>query len=242
MKRRAFTLLEVLIAIALALILGATMFVFLQDMLATRGRTLEHAARQRAAATLIERVEGDLAACLVGDSRNGSGIAGDATHLRILTRGVMTHLASRGMDDPAALGDLHAVEYQFNAGNHSLEARKHLAGEASEFAALGGDIAHIRFRYLDGRQWQTSFDSVAANRLPAAVEVCIWFNPWPGDASRAASPDTGSSTQPTESGANFDESEFAALSESESFRPPPPDRRRVIVIPDGGEEEAADER
>ena len=241
MTRRAFTLLEVLIAIALALILGATMFVFLQDMLATRVRTLEHAARQRAAATLIERVEGDLAACLVGDSRNGPGITGDATHLRILTRGVMTQLASRAMDDPAALGDLHAVEYQFNAGNHSLEARKHLAGEASEFAALGGDIAHIRFRYLDGRQWQASFDSLAANRLPAAVEVCVWFNPWPGDASSAAS-GAGPSTQPGESAGNFDENAFAMMSESESFRAPPPDRRRVIVIPDGGEEAAANER
>ena len=238
MSRRGFTLLEVLIAIALALVLGATMFWFLQDMLATRGRTLEHAARQRAAATLIERLEGDLAACLVGDSRNDSGIAGDATHVRILTRGVMTQLASRGMDDPAALGDLHAVEYRFNPGNHSLEARKHLAGEESEFAALGGDIAHIRFRYLDGRQWQTSFDSIAANQLPVAVEVCVWFNPWPGDVAHVSS----GATQPGESAGNFDENAFAVMSESASFRPPPPDRRRVIAIPDGGTQESADER
>ena len=237
--RRSFTLIEVLIAIALALVLGGTMFVFLQDVLATRGRTLEHAARQRAAATLIERIEGDLSACLVGDVRHGAGIAGDAVHLRILTRGVLTQLASRGVDDPAALGDLHSVEYQFNAGNHSLEARKHLASESSDFAPLGGSIAHMRFRYLVGRQWQESFDSLAANQLPRAVEVCVWFNPWPGDDADSSTAEDEPATQPGDGSGNFNDDAFAAKSESESFRPPPPDRRRVIVIADGGEEEAA---
>ncbi len=243
--RRGFTLLEVLIAIALALVLSATMFVFLQDLLATRARTMEFAARQRAAATLIERLEADVATCLVGDARSGAGVKGDAEHLRLLTRGVMTQLASRGLDDPAALADLHVVEYQLDRGNQRIEARKNVAGESGAFTSLGGPIAHLRFRYLDGRQWTESFDSLALKRLPNAIEVCVWFERWPGDApsddsaetSRAAADDVA--TRPESPRGSFDEDAYAAASDAESQRPPPPDRRRVIVIPDGGAEEEA---
>lgn len=232
--RRAFTLIEVLIAIGLALVLGATMFAFLHDMLATRARTLEHATRQRAAATLIERLEADLAACIVGDSRNGSGVQGSEASLRLLTRGVMPQLASRGSDDPSSLADLHDIEFRFNRATRSIDARKGRAGESSEFTSLGDGIAHVRFRYLDDRQWRSTFDSVELNRLPSAIEVCVWFNPWlggPGDAS-----DSAAAFDESNANVNFDENAFADASEAAAFRPPPPDRRRVIVIPDGGAE------
>lgn len=239
---RAFTLLEVLIAIALALVLCATMFVFLHDMLTTRGRTIEHAERQRVAATLIERIEADLATCLVGDSRSGAGVQGDATHLRILARGVMTQAASRGLDDPAALADLHAVEYQFDPSSRALQARKHTIGESGDFAPLGGSIAHVRFRYLDQRQWREQFDSLASDRLPQAVEVCVWFNRWPGEANEVEAIDVAASRPADEPlPGNFDERAYAISSDVDSLRPPPPDRRRVIVIADGAvTEEAAD--
>jgi prepilin-type N-terminal cleavage/methylation domain-containing protein len=233
-RLRGFTLIEVLIAIALALVLGVTMFVFLQDLLATRSRTVEFASRQRAAATLIERLESDVAACLVGDSRNGAGVQGDADRLRLLTRGVMTQLASRGLDDPAALADLHSVEYHYNASDQSIDARKNAVGESSEFTSLGGPIAHLRFRYLDGRTWKDSFDSLALDRLPNAIEVCLWFSRWADETADAPT------TRSDEFSGNFDERAYAAASDADSFRPPPPDRRRVIVIPDGGAEETND--
>lgn len=244
--RRAFTLIEVLIAIALALILGATMFAFLHDMLATRARTLEHAARQRAAATLIERLEGDLATCVVGDSRDGAGVRGDALSLSLLTRGVMPQLASRGIEDPASISDLHAVEYRFNEGARAIEARKRRAGASSEFVALGNGVAHLRFRYLDGRQWRSDFDSIALNRLPNAVEVCVWFNPWPSDAAASQTPSTRNDARDEaaqDAGGrtpSFEEDAVAAMSEMSDDRPPPPDRRRVIVIPDGGRDQEAE--
>lgn len=239
--RRAFTLLEVLIAIALSFVLSAVMFAFLRDMLATRGRTLDHASRQRAAATLIERLESDLATALVGGAGDDAGIIGDAKGVRILTRGVMTQLASRGIGDPAALADLHVVEYRFDPTRRAVQARKHLAGEDSEFAPLGGDIAHVRFRFLVGRQWRDAFDSSAAGRLPRAVEVCVWFNPWPGEAAASSSSqlDDASAATSEAAGGNFDDDAFAAAGEMQSFRPPPPDRRRVIAIADSGEETEA---
>jgi type II secretory pathway component PulJ len=247
---RAFTLLEVLIAIALILALGAALFGFLHDMLATRSRTLDHALQQRAAATLIERLEADVVATLVGDTASGPGVQGDATNLRLLTRGVMPQLASRGLDDPAPLGDLQSVEFRFDPSARRLEARRSSAsaGEAPpEFATLGGAIAHVRFRYLGNRRWQQSFDSLALGHLPAAIEVAVWFTPWPEDREAQAEADAdASSGAPAVDSAgeevapgNFDEGAFGMTSDSESQRRPTPDRLRVIVIPDGGADDAA---
>ena len=60
MRRRAFSLLEVLIAIGLMIALFGAMFAFMYDTLSARRRALEHAGRQLAATTLVERAELDL--------------------------------------------------------------------------------------------------------------------------------------------------------------------------------------
>ena len=49
MRRRGFTLLEVLISIALIMVLLGSMFAFLLDMLASRRRVVDYTARQLAA-------------------------------------------------------------------------------------------------------------------------------------------------------------------------------------------------
>ena len=238
MTRRGFTLIEVLIAIALMLMLGGAMFGFLQDLLTTRGRTLERSGRQRAASTLIERLENDVAACLVGDARSGAGVRGDGSSLRLLTRGVMPQVAARGINDPAALGDLQVVEYRFDAAQQRLEARKAPATESAAFAPLGGSIAHVRFRYLDGRRWRDDYDSLGLNRLPSAIEVAVWFNPWPSDevSSAAAAADERSPLDEEAAGLPaFDrEPDVDVNAAIDAPNPPPPDRMRVIVIPDAG--------
>ncbi len=245
---RAFTLLEVLIAIALILALGAALFGFLHDMLATRTRTLDHAMQQRAATTLVERLEAEVVATLVGDVRHGAGVQVDATRLRLLTRGVMPQLASRGLDDPAPLADLQTVEYRFDAPARRLQARKGSAvasEQPPDFATLGGGIAHVRFRYLDNHRWQVSFDSLALNHLPAAIEVAVWFNAWPqdqtsekdGSVTANASGDAGVADRDGAATGNVDERAFGLISDNESQQLPAPDRLRVIVIPDGGGEE-----
>ncbi|MHC4304305.1 MAG: type II secretion system protein [Planctomycetota bacterium] len=198
MKRRAFSLLEVLVAIGLVIALFGSMFAFMFDTLSARRRALGHAGKQRAATTLIERAELDLMSCVVGDRVNGAGVDGDK----------------------------------------QIEARRLPAGargtDGTPFAPLGGSVYKVRFRYHDSTAWRDSFDSLLQGTLPAAVEIAVWFHPWPGD-ERPEVPESEAEIPGRltfDATAGFDEAEFARESDLELFDEPEPDRIRVIVIPD----------
>ncbi len=237
-RHRGFTLLEVLIATGLILALFGSMFTFLFDLLSARERALDHAAKQLAATTLIERVEADLMSCLVGDDVRGAGIEGNSTHLKILTRSVAGSLARRGGNDPAVFGDLQSAEYRFDDPSGHIEIARGPNPDPTEtagtFTAVGGPVFLVRFRYHDGSGWRESFDSLAADRLPVAVEVAVWFDPWPGVRRP---PDLGDSAQRPErltfdADDAFDERAFARDSDLELFDEPMPDRIRVIAVLD----------
>lgn len=226
---RAFTLLEVLITIALLLGLMSAMFAFGFDMLSSRQQALQFAWRQRAAVTLVERLEMDLMSC-VSALRSEPGLRGDETSLTLLTRGVAASLAERSADDADVFGDLQRTEYRFDAVEHQVQARRTpwgstLAGDPA-FASMGGRVERVRFRYHDGRQWHASFDSLAAGHLPVAVEVAIWFGPATDDGSVATAVDSEPATN-----TGFDESAFVRQSDQNEFTTSTPDRVRVIAIP-----------
>jgi prepilin-type N-terminal cleavage/methylation domain-containing protein len=225
-RRRGFTLLEVLISIALIAALLGSMFAFLFDMLSSRDRALAATARRLAASTLIEHLEAGVMTCLVGDGALGAGIDGDSTRLRLAGRGVAARLAERGTGDPAVLGDLQVAEYRFDEGSHTIQARWVEPGEPQEAAGDGGfetlgPAWKVRFRYRDSTGWRDSFDSLAEGRLPLAVEVAVWFQPWPGEAAEPPARLT------FDTAGGFD---AAASGE------PRPDRFRVILVPDASAE------
>jgi type II secretory pathway pseudopilin PulG len=241
----AFTLVEVLLAIALMLALMGAMFGFAHAMMHARQRINEGTARHRAATALIERLEADLATCIAGDQALGAGVVGDESSLRVLTRGVSAHLAES--DPDAAFFDLQRAEYRFDAARGRIELRRGLAAVGADagdaggpFHSLGGAMSRVRFRYHDGGAWRGSFDSLASDRLPAAVEVAVWFDGGAdavaGGAEELEEPDRLT----FDAGAGFDEEEWAMRADRDFRRESPPDRVRVIAIIDPGEEGAAD--
>jgi prepilin-type N-terminal cleavage/methylation domain-containing protein len=243
MSRRAFTLLEVLIAIALTAALLSAMFGFLFNMLNARRQVLDLTARHRAAATLIERLEADLIACTAGDTAAGAGVRGDESSVLILSRGVAATLADRGAEDPNVFADLLVSEFRFNEESKRLEARRGVVNDSrssrSEFYDLNASVFRVRFRYHDGAGWRSSFDSSLTGAMPAAVEVAVWFDPWPGEDWSDATEEqliddrlSGPERMTFDAEGAFDEVEYGELSDIESFDEPIPDRVRVIVIPD----------
>jgi len=245
--RRSFTLLEVLIAIGLSLALLSSVFTFYFNVLRIRRNVHEQGDVQRAATLLVDRLEGDLLTCTASHGSGEAGVRGDGTSLTIASRGVSTSLAQRGLESPAVFGDLQVTTYRFNTESGRLTMRRQAGRETDDVAdesLLSERIAKVRFRYYDGSQWRDQFNSRAANALPIAVEVAIWFDSIDEDAPREQ-PDGPDATpaQPMErrtfdAEGGFDEFEYA-MRDDRGFGAdaPLPDRFRVIAVPDAAEPE-----
>lgn len=200
--RRGFTVMEVMLALALGAMLAGALMSFVWRMSSQQRALALAASDSQGADALLDRLEADLLGAIAGDARRGAGVQGSATRLQLLTRGV-------DLGDGGAT-DLQRAVYEF-IGPMMWLARGPVDGagaEGGERHALSARAMRARFRYFDGRSWVLSFDSKSAGRLPAAIEVALWFEPIgePGAAGVA----------PPE-------------------RWPEPDRVRVMVIPDAPE-------
>lgn len=250
MRRRGFTLIEVLIAIALIGMLSGSVFAFLWTLVARRDVMQDRSMEAAVGSAFIGRLESDVMCGLAGDDSAGAGIVGTATSLKLLTRGVW--LPTGAGDRAGASGDLQASEYVFSPESGTLEGRRWAVtgGDATPpgFETISPRVQRLRLRYSDGTVWHDSFDSGKAGTLPVAIEVAIWFGaPGPapvassaaaGDAkggSGSAALDKGSAGTSGEdadspraaSGGGTQSGTGGALPSRE------PDRLRIIVVPDG---------
>lgn len=147
-RLRAFTILEVMLAVGLLVLLTGGMYTFLWDLVSRREAVAVEAARDGAAATLFERLEADLTGAIAGDEKH-AGLVGSASEITIHARGVAMPL--RPADRDTAMGDIQGTQVSFDKG--VLRGRRWVgAGEpAGEFEELSGDVQRVRFRYSDGR-------------------------------------------------------------------------------------------
>lgn len=236
MSRRAFTLLEVVLSLSLTILLLGASLTFLWQ-LADRRTTLARGSRDlHAAAVLIERIEADLASGIAGDAGIGAGIQGTEYRLKILSRGVWLAAgeAAGATAGGEAGGDLQASEYEFDPSQALVRARRYVvkpgaSAPTGRMEVVTDRVERLRFRYYDGRQWATSFNSLEKGSLPVAIEVAMWFTP----LKNAAAPPLVET--PTGEGASDAESVNTASVEFDvaERRWPAPDRLRVIIVPDG---------
>ena len=239
--RRALSLLQLLVALGLALALLGAVFLFLHDLVDSRERALERSRREDAVAALFERLESDLALSIAGASSVGSGVVGDAHSLTILTRVVQPS----AVDARRGLLDLHRHEYRHDAVAQAVVGSRGLVRGGAETIVFDGRVAALRFRYHDGREWTDTFDSRAAGGLPAAVEVAVWFDLPEALLPRAdADVDVFSGDEEASAegrGADTAIADAGAIGETSASDAtlPAPDRLRVIAIPDGGVPERA---
>ena len=204
-RRAGFTLIEVMLALALIGLLVSAMMSFLWSLSDRQARLGHSVAEAQATDALLDRLEGDLLAAIAGDAKLGAGFQGQATQLRLLSRGV--DVADGGA------GDLQESVYVFSGATLALSRRPLGVGGddvPAEPYPLLSRLSRVRFRYFDGRTWKPDFDSAAAGRFPAAIEVDVWR------AGRAPAAES-------------------ARSGGAEGAWPEPDRSRVIVVPDGPE-------
>lgn len=219
-RQPGFTLIELLVGVGLFVLLALGMAAFSKDLARQRAILARVSEASRVGTVLIDGLERDLMMAVAGGGRLGSGVKGDAASIRILTCGVAVDAASAG-------SDLLEVSYRWDEGSGTLRAaQRTVIGEAGSPVpdeVISSRVARLRFRYHTGMQWSDSYDTAEAGRLPAAVEVAIWFM---GDGPRAASPVPGPGA--ADEGLDTLPSERPELGE--------PDRVRIIAVPDSAGE------
>lgn len=184
MIRRGFTLLEVLLAIALIGLTATGLVSFLQSVATQRDRLGATLERERDADVLIERLERAVMSCVAGGGDMGSGLDIRPSELRIVSidmgsEGVATLVTleitgpeSESTDAAEAIliptapedaGETDPVMLRLTDGGGTL-ADSELPG-----------IARVAFRAHDGGAWVDTFDVLDAGQLPPALEISLWY-------------------------------------------------------------------
>ena len=194
----AFTLLEVILAISIAVGLLIVALVFYRQATSLRTQLLEESERLAAVRQLMDRVSADLRAAPVHDH---AGFTGTAMSLRFV-------MASLPVQPSAPDSDLKLVSYGIaTAGEGTNLVVSGLtrveqtlvdllpSALSPALATVAGDtnapvtqlteplteVVHfLRFRFWDGSAWRESWSSVAP---PPGVEVSLGFEPLPSDAT-----------------------------------------------------------
>lgn len=229
MRRRAFTLVEVLVALGVIAMLAGSVFAFMLDLLRGRERLVDASRDAQAAAAVIERLESDLLVTFVG-ADGEAGVSGDATSLRVSGRLVAFGERATSVE----LSDAQSCELRYDEQDWLLEGRRWSGADEGAFDSICERVEACRFRYFDGRRWTASFDSQQAGDLPVAIEIAAWFGPPPppteeellAQEEAEALGDAGAEAAML----GFEEDELAEP------RPLPerePDLLRVMIVPDG---------
>lgn len=230
MTRRAFTLIEVLIAVVLLAALFAAFATFAWGVAHRRQFVVDRLEQERAASVLIDQVDRLLPTTFVADA-GGAGVVGGQDWIRVRGRSVdLTPPVGQG-----AGSDVAGVEIRTDDRGVSLTV---LPGGETERLAYPGKV---RIRYFDGRLWVGSFDSAKSGSLPAAVEIVVW------NLATEENPQTPATPGPSdEPGAGGDDRAMAGEAqppepkeEDERLKTTPPVRRLVIAIPDAAPGEVA---
>jgi type II secretory pathway pseudopilin PulG len=181
-RRRAFTLIEALLALALTTMVAVLAFSFLSTLAASKKLSARAADEQRSVGLFLDRLEDDLTAAVAADPAAGAGIVGSSSSLQVLSRGV-------GIPTDPALGEQAAREQlsdlrgtRFNLSGEQIMGARWVGPTAGSSASAepiaggnGAGVAGLRFRYFDGSAWSDAFDSAKSNALPVAIEVGVWY-------------------------------------------------------------------
>lgn len=173
MNQRAFTLLEVLIAIALFSLLGLACYQLLERVLLSEQRIREHESQLRYIQRALGIFERDLIQALphpLGDDAERRALIGQADGLRLVQGGWRNPL-----DQPRS--DLLQVSHRWSSGAWLREYRRppsrELEAGQTQTQRLLDDVRLVRLRYIDsaGHPHGTWPAADAPLSLPRALEL-----------------------------------------------------------------------
>ena len=181
--RRAFTLLEALIAVGMMVLLLGALAMFVEDLSRTRQFVARTAAETRSADALFGALEAALQTAVVDGGNRGAGVTGTDRSIRVLSSRTDAGSGSVAELARAAFSPLSATQVDQNGANITI-------GRSGVSSTLPATVRAMRVRYWYDGGWGDSFDSLNAGTLPAVVEVGLWFGATQaGDEDELGAPD-----------------------------------------------------
>ena len=202
----AFTLLEVVLAITIAIGLLLVAMTFYQQSTSLRGQLMDEAERLSAVRQVMDRLAADLR---VAPAHDRVGFTGDSNSLRFATTalplaaggmqtdlrrvayratyaGEGTNLTVSGLvrtDEPAVdfLASVRSPVLATTSGDtnaHAATAPSAPAPPPQATEPLTESVRHLSFRFWDGTAWRESWSGVTP---PPGVEVTMGFESLPPD-------------------------------------------------------------
>lgn len=174
-RKRAFTLLEAIVGVAIVAALLGALGIFIRNLGDARTRLATSVERIECADAVFALVDRALATAVVADPALGAGVGGNERSLRIVRATV-----GLGEGDAPLLAERERCEVRFDGGTGRIELARGDRRDAVEVP-----VRAMRVRYLVEGGWRDAFDSADAGVFPAGIEVSIWFD-------RVAEADLGS--------------------------------------------------
>lgn len=197
-RRRAFTLLEVILALALAAVLMTTVFVFYHQVISARQKVMDQVEAVSSTRLVMDRVTGELRGAMAYEFLN-IGLEGDSAQMSFFAAS-LPGVSVWAVVDPAQVAlppqqDIRWVTYRLrtvenDSGETVIEGLERVSrtyvpltgSEEDEGATITLLARHIQFmalRYWSGDVW---LESWTGGDLPTAVEVTLGVLPLPEGA------------------------------------------------------------
>jgi len=164
-QRRGFTLLEVMVGLAIIAALVGALSGFLVQLSDARARLTTTVERVECADAVFSLVDRALATAVVADPQFGAGVGGNESTLRVVRSGV-----GLGQGDAPLFADRERCEVRMLDGAGRIEIAR---GDRRDIVDV--PVCALRIRYLSERGWRDAFDSSEDGAFPVGIEVSIWF-------------------------------------------------------------------
>lgn len=218
MTRRAFSLFEVMLALALTGVLVTSIALFVSQLAIGRAFMHTHADREHAVSMVFDAIGDAIQTSIALGADGVSGVRGSALQVSVTSHTTRLQRAL-GAEPVAVFQPEDTLQVQFSPGAESISISR---GEdkASRFSA---GVFAMRFQFFDGDSWHEHWDTQSNGALPLAIACEAWFSPWPEGLEPPWFPNEQSTTTPEEADGLFDA--------------PQPDRRRVFLVPDARDDD-----
>lgn len=173
---RGFTLLELLVALAILALLSVLGYRAVASLTDSEVRLSEETQRWRALDALFVRIEADLREAVPRDARMGGGVAAAWIGVTDDAGNALLEFSRAGPEFAADVGSAgQRLSYRLNRGSVEVLYWPYLdnaPGTVPTAYSLAGDVARFRVAYLDSNgAWRDRWPVTGDSTMPRAVRV-----------------------------------------------------------------------